>query len=176
MRSHDISRYRHTSIRGSDAWKIDCFANHHRLAQAGNITLPTPRSVRIPTLHSPQYMCQQQLRPMVSKASCVRCLHIKPLVFLPQRHPQRDQLKKHIHQKNTKKRPKRNKSRPVSYHVHHFLALLQLSLGTLDKARLRAHRVVVSRARKRSAQLGDLSRRLVDRHHIPGAHLEKKNP
>lgn len=63
---------------------------------------------------------------------------------------------------------------PASHHVHHFLALLQLSLRTLDEARLGPHGVVVSGARERSTQLGDLARSLVNRHHVAGAHLQTR--
>lgn len=75
--------------------------------------------------------------------------------------------------KNTTKKKVQKHNYPASYHVHHFLALLQLPLRTLDEARLRPHGVVVSGARERSAQLGDLARGLVDRHHVAGAHLKK---
>ena len=71
-----------------------------------------------------------------------------------------------------KKRPRINS--PASYHVHHFLAFLQLPLRALDEPRLRPHGVVVSGARERPAQLGDLARGLVDRHHVPGSHLRTK--
>ena len=75
-----------------------------------------------------------------------------------------------VDKSRTKKRPIINF--PAPHHVHHFLALLQLPLRTLDEARLRPHGVVVSGARERSAQLGDLARGLVDRHHVAGAHLK----
>mmetsp|Transcript_28156 Transcript_28156/g.77398 ORF Transcript_28156/g.77398 Transcript_28156/m.77398 type:complete len:258 (-) Transcript_28156:838-1611(-) len=55
--------------------------------------------------------------------------------------------------------------------VFHLLALLQFALGRLHKFGRARHGVVIARAGKAPAQLGNFAARLVDAHHVAGADL-----